>query len=137
MTIEAAGLEASSGWSAGVIEGFYGPPWTRAEREQLLVWMARFGLTTYLHAPKDDPHHRAVWRRPLPPAAVADLADLVDACRRRGIAFVWALHPALDIRYSSADDLAALIARLEQVAAVGGRDFAILFDDRLPASARN
>ena len=98
MTSEAAGREASSGWSAGVIEGFYGPPWTRAEREQLLDWMARFGLTTYLHAPKDDPHHRAVWRRPLPPAAVADLADLVDACRRRGIAFVWAIHPALDIR---------------------------------------
>jgi protein O-GlcNAcase/histone acetyltransferase len=129
MTSEATGREASSGWSAGVIEGFYGPPWTQAEREQLLDWMARFGLTTYLHAPKDDPHHRAVWRRPLPPAAVADLADLVDACRRRGIAFVWAIHPALDIRYSSADDLAALMARLEQVAAVGGRDFAILFDD--------
>jgi len=129
MTIDAAGREMSRGWSAGVIEGFYGPPWTKAERERLLDWMARFGLRTYLHAPKDDPHHRAVWRRPLPAGAVAELADLVAACASRGVDFVWAIHPGLDIRYSSADDLAALLARLEQVLAIGGRDFALLFDD--------
>lgn len=129
MKTDAAGRDASSGWSAGVIEGFYGPPWTRAEREELLDWMSRFGLRTYLHAPKDDPHHRAVWRRPLPAAAVAELADLVAACTRRGIDFVWAIHPGLDIRYSSAEDLRALLGRLEQVLAIGGRDFAILFDD--------
>ena len=29
----------------GVIEGFYGPPWSDAERRTLLDWMARFGLT--------------------------------------------------------------------------------------------
>lgn len=129
MKAEAAGPDASVGWSAGVIEGFYGPPWTKAERERLLDWMARFGLRTYLHAPKDDPHHRAVWRRPLPAAAAAELADLIAACRRRDVAFVWAIHPGLDIRYSSAADLAALVARMEQVVAAGGRDFAVLFDD--------
>jgi protein O-GlcNAcase/histone acetyltransferase len=129
MKAEPAASEATVGWSAGVIEGFYGPPWTTAERLRLLEWMDRFGLRTYLYAPKDDPHHRAVWRRPLSSAAVAELSDLVAACRRRDVAFVWAIHPGLDIRYSSGDDLAALLARLEQVAVVGGRDFAILFDD--------
>lgn len=129
MKAEASVPEATVGWSAGVIEGFYGPPWTTAERERLLEWMTRFGLRTYLHAPKDDPHHRAVWREPLPAAAVAELSDLIAACRRRDVAFVWAIHPGLDIRYSSGDDLAALVARLEQVVMAGGRDFAILFDD--------
>ena len=43
----------------GVIEGFYGPPWSDAERRTLLDWMARFGLGTWLYAPKDDPWHRA------------------------------------------------------------------------------
>jgi protein O-GlcNAcase / histone acetyltransferase len=122
-------MAVSRGWAAGVIEGFYGPPWTAAEREILLDWMVRFGLETYLHAPKDDPHHRAIWRQPLPPAAAADVAGLAAACRRRGVAFVFAIHPGLDICYASADDLAALVARLDQIVGLGGADFALLFDD--------
>jgi protein O-GlcNAcase/histone acetyltransferase len=122
-------MPATRGWAAGVIEGFYGTPWTHAERELLFDWMARFGLETYLHAPKDDPHHRAVWRRPLTGAAAAELAVLIRACEARGLSFVWALHPAVDIRYSSAADLAALVGRLGQILELGGRDFALLFDD--------
>jgi protein O-GlcNAcase/histone acetyltransferase len=122
-------MTAYRGWSAGVIEGFYGTPWTAAERERLLDWMAGFGLETYLHAPKDDPHHRAIWRRPLPPPAAAELAALIASCRRRGVSLAWAIHPGLDIRYASAADLDALLGRLAQVHDLGGRDFAVLFDD--------
>lgn len=122
-------MATSRGWAAGVIEGFYGPPWTAAERDCLFDWMVRFGLATYLHAPKDDPHHRAIWRQPLPPPAAAELAALIAACQSRGVSLVWAIHPGLDIRYASAADLAALIGRLEQVHDLGGCDFAILFDD--------
>ncbi len=45
---------------AGVIEGFYGQPWTQAERFELFDWMASWGLNTYLYAPKDDLKHRAL-----------------------------------------------------------------------------
>jgi len=47
---------------AGVIEGFYGQPWSQAERFELFDWMADWGLNTYLYAPKDDLKHRAIWR---------------------------------------------------------------------------
>ena len=127
-------------WSAGVIEGFYGPPWSRQERLTLFEWMERFGLRTYFYAPKDDPHHRSIWRQPLPAAAAADLGGLIADCGRRGIDIVWAIHPGLDIGYASADDLRLLMARLEQVAALGCRSFAVLFDDipgaLAPADAR-
>ena len=43
---------------AGVIEGFYGEPWSLAERFELFDWMAAWGLNTYLYAPKDDLKHR-------------------------------------------------------------------------------
>jgi protein O-GlcNAcase / histone acetyltransferase len=39
---------------AGVIEGFYGEPWSLAERFELFEWMADWGLNTYLYALKDD-----------------------------------------------------------------------------------
>jgi len=48
---------------SGVIEGFYGPPWTPAERHQLWDWMVRSGLNTYFYGPKDDLHQRAIWRQ--------------------------------------------------------------------------
>src|SRR5262245_29173716 len=46
----------------GVVEGFYGKPWTHGERTELFEWMAEWGLNTYLYAPKDDLKHRAIWR---------------------------------------------------------------------------
>ena len=54
--------QQTDGFLAGVIEGFYGQPWTGAERIQLFTWMATWGLNTYFYAPKDDLKHRALWR---------------------------------------------------------------------------
>ena len=53
-----------SSFLSGVIEGFYGQPWTASERLQLFDWMVAWGLGTYFYAPKDDLHHRALWREP-------------------------------------------------------------------------
>ena len=50
---------ADKDFLAGVIEGFYGAPWTRAERFALFDWMVAWKLNTYLYAPKDDLKHRA------------------------------------------------------------------------------
>ena len=50
---------------AGVIEGFYGQPWSQAERFELFDRMAAWGPNnTYFYAPKDDLKHRALWREP-------------------------------------------------------------------------
>ena len=116
-------------WSGGVIEGFYGRPWSESERDLICDWMQRFGLRTYFYAPKDDPHHRTIWREPLPADDASALAARIAACRSRGIDVVFAIHPGLDIRYASARDLALLTTRFEQVIGLGGRDFAVLFDD--------
>lgn len=113
----------------GVIEGFYGPPWSDAERRTLLDWMARFGLGTWLYAPKDDPWHRAAWREPYPAAEAARIAGLVADCRTRGIEFVWGVSPGLDIRHADPADGAALAARIDELVGLGCRAFALLLDD--------
>jgi protein O-GlcNAcase/histone acetyltransferase len=114
---------------SGVIEGFYGKPWTRAERIELFGWMARWGLNTYFYAPKDDLHHRALWREPYGAADAAELAQLVEACRQRNTHFVYALSPGLDIRYRDETELDRLYARFEQMVAIGCGHFSLLFDD--------
>jgi hypothetical protein len=42
----------------GMIEGFYGKPWTWEEREENVAWLARHGYRFYLYAPKADPFLR-------------------------------------------------------------------------------
>ena len=49
----------------GVIEGFYGPPWTWSARAEVLAWGYQRGLDLYLYGPKDDPLHRERWREPV------------------------------------------------------------------------
>jgi protein O-GlcNAcase/histone acetyltransferase len=113
----------------GVIEGFYGRPWSGAERLTLFGWMRDAGLVDYLHAPKDDPLHRSRWREPYDPAAAAGLGDLVASCHDHGLSFIWALSPGLDIRYASAVDVDHLLRRVGQVTDLGVGAVALLFDD--------
>lgn len=42
--------------------GFYGRPWNTYQRMELFTRMKKFGMNTYLYAPKDDVKHRAYWR---------------------------------------------------------------------------
>ena len=48
----------------GVIEGFYGAPWTHAARLDAVAFLAERGMNAYVYAPKDDPRHRTRWREP-------------------------------------------------------------------------
>jgi protein O-GlcNAcase/histone acetyltransferase len=112
-----------------VIEGFYGQPWTQAERLELLDWMAVWALNTYLYAPKDDLHQRAAWRELYPVQEAGKLKQLLQACHQRHLLFVYALSPGLDIRYADENDLEQLKKRFEQMLGLGCRHFSLLFDD--------
>ena len=120
---------ATTDFLAGVIEGFYGQPWTQAERFELFDWMADWGLNTYLYAPKDDLKHRALWREPYSAEEAEPLKELIHACRQRNLRFIYALSPGLDIRYSNETELNHLQKRFEQMIGLGCQNFALLFDD--------
>lgn len=115
--------------STGVIEGFYGPPWSHAQRLQAFEWMSAWGLNTYLYCPKDDLHHRAVWRLPYPTRDAETLGELVQVCHAHDLRFIYGLGPGLDIRYSDARDVERLRDRFAQMLGLGCRHFALLFDD--------
>ncbi|GIG35879.1 beta-N-acetylglucosaminidase domain-containing protein [Cellulomonas pakistanensis] len=115
--------------SAGVVEGFYGPPWRHDERLALLAAAPALGLDTYLYAPKDDPWHRERWREPYPDAELARLGELAARAAAAGVAFVWSVAPGLSMRYSDDEEHAALAAKAAQVRAAGAHDVWLLFDD--------
>lgn len=116
----------------GVVEGFYGRPWSAVQRRELFDWLKTSGLNAYMYAPKDDARHRAVWRERYDAREAAELGALVRDCRRRGVRFIYAISPGLDLRYAAPADLEALRSKLKQVHGLGVRDFAVLFDDINP-----
>jgi hypothetical protein len=113
----------------GVIEGFYGPPWSHAERLAHLEFSAEVGMTTFVYAPKDDPYHRALWREPYPDDELARLARLAARAGDLGLDFTYAIHPATSMRYSDDTEHETLAAKARQLLGAGVRSFALLFDD--------
>jgi hyaluronoglucosaminidase len=112
-----------------MIEGFYGPPWTQAERLDMIAFCGAVGLDTWAYAPKDDPYHRDRWREPYPEAELERLADLVAHAGRHRVRFAYAIAPGLDVCYSSDADFEALLAKLAQLRTIDVRHFQLLFDD--------
>jgi hyaluronoglucosaminidase len=117
----------------GVVEGFYGRPWTHAQRLDMIDFISRRGMNTFAYAPKDDPLLRRDWRSPYSGSQLERLSELVAACREHGVDFLFCLSPGLSMRYSSAADRAALAAKLDSVAALGVDFFGLLLDDIPPA----
>jgi protein O-GlcNAcase/histone acetyltransferase len=114
---------------SGVIEGFYGRPWTEAQRIEMMNWIKAAGMNLYVYAPKDDVKLRARWREPYTEAELAALARLVAAAKERGLTMMAALAPCLDITYSDPNELSHLLRRLDQFIALGLTHFALLYDD--------
>ncbi|XP_026745885.1 protein O-GlcNAcase isoform X2 [Trichoplusia ni] len=116
----------------GVVEGFYGRPWTTEQRKDLFQKLKKWGMDMYVYAPKDDYKHRAYWRELYTVEEAEHLTSLISAAKAQGIIFCYALSPGLDITYSSQKEITTLKRKLEQVSQFGCTCFALLFDDIEP-----
>ena len=113
----------------GVVEGFYGTPWTFEDRADILDFCRQNNLNSYIYAPKDDPYHRDKWRKPYPADKLNELRQLVALANKNRIRFIFAVSPGLDLNYKSDEDFRLLIRKLDTIYNIGVRDFAIFFDD--------
>ncbi|MEU7227665.1 beta-N-acetylglucosaminidase domain-containing protein [Streptomyces chrestomyceticus] len=113
----------------GVIEGFYGTPWSHAARLDQLDFYGAHKMNTYVYSPKDDPYLREKWRSPYPAEQLAQIKELVDRARARHVEFSYALSPGLSVCYSSDADLKALTGKFQALWDIGVRTFAVPLDD--------
>ncbi|MFI3244223.1 MAG: beta-N-acetylglucosaminidase domain-containing protein [Akkermansia sp.] len=117
----------------GVVEGYYGRPWSHDDRKQQIRFYARNKLNTYIWAPKDDPyHHGEDCRTAYPDDVAAQISELCELAAKNHVKFVWAIHPADTIDWEKEGgqpDLKALLTKLEQMYELGVRHFACFVDD--------
>ncbi|MEV4331704.1 beta-N-acetylglucosaminidase domain-containing protein [Streptomyces sp. NPDC049597] len=113
----------------GVIEGFYGTPWSHAARLDQLDFYGEHKMNIYVYSPKDDPYLRDKWREPYPASALARMEELVERAEQRHVDFTYALSPGLSVCYSSEADTRALIDKFRTMWDIGVRTFAVPLDD--------
>lgn len=113
----------------GVVEGFYGTPWSHEVRMSLIDTYGKYKMNTYLYGPKDDPYHSCPnWRLPYPEKELQNIKELIAACNRNRVDFVWAIHPGQDIKWNE-EDYQNLVNKFTWMYDLGVRSFAIFFDD--------
>ena len=119
----------------GFIEGYYGNPWSNADRAELMRYGGDLKLTQYFFAPKDDPYHNKKWRELYPEEKLAEIRELARVGNQSKTRYVWTIHPFMNnrIRFGNEahyqEDLATIKAKFTQLMKVGVREFGILADD--------
>ncbi|NUP14238.1 MAG: hypothetical protein HOW73_50025 [Polyangiaceae bacterium] len=125
----------------GVVEGFYGRPWSFGARKRIVRLLGDVGLDTYGYAPKSDPLHRARWWEPLGVDQLRAFEELASVARDAGVRIVYGIAPERlfggranlkpgstlgDARFEQ------LVARCVSLVARGIASFMLLFDDTWP-----
>ena len=113
----------------GVIEGFYGKPWSWVEREETVRFLAPHGFRFYIYAPKADPYLRRKWQEDHPPEIARRIAALSAACKSAGVRFGAGISPFEAYNDFNATAQSAFARKLAFLDSVGVADLAILFDD--------
>ncbi|WP_310727590.1 beta-N-acetylglucosaminidase domain-containing protein [Streptomyces sp. N2A] len=113
----------------GTTEGFYGQPWSQAQRLAQLDFMGRTKQNRYLYAPGDDPYRQARWRDPYPAKERAAFRTLAERARANHVTLGWALAPGQALCFSSQEDLRALRRKVDAMWALGVRSFQLQFQD--------
>ena len=116
----------------GVVEGFYGTPWSHKNRQDMLEFCGEQGLNAYIYAPKNDPYHKDRWREPYPKKEQKKLKELARTAGKHHVELIFAISPGQDLHYSGPEGIAdrkVMLEKLEAMHDLGIRRFAIFFDD--------
>ncbi|MFH1529886.1 MAG: beta-N-acetylglucosaminidase domain-containing protein [Pseudomonadota bacterium] len=114
---------------SGVVEGFYGVPWSWRERRNMLRHLAHLGLGVYLYGPKHDPRHRAEWRAPYTPEEMEEFSRLAALGASLGVRVFFGISPFIDWDSDGQKSYECLLGKLLEFQAVGFQAFVLLADD--------
>lgn len=112
----------------GLVEGYYGNPYSEADRMGLLKMFGELKMNVYIYGPKDDVYHKSKWRENYPEPQAQKIKEYVNAAKANKVEFVWAIHPGEDIQWNDADRK-NIVNKLKAMCGLGVRTFAVFWDD--------
>ncbi len=113
----------------GIIEGYFGRPWSWEDREAVAAALAPHGYAFFWYAPKADAFLRRRWTEPLPLEHARALGRFAESCHANGLTFGVGLSPYEAWTHFDAAARASLKAKIADLDALGLDALCILFDD--------
>ncbi|SHJ87485.1 hyaluronoglucosaminidase [Clostridium cavendishii DSM 21758] len=113
----------------GIIEGFYGKPWSFKDRFKAVDFLIENRMNTYMYAPKDDKYHRELWREEYPQDMYEEIKKLKKYSDNNLIDFYYCLSPGNDIDVTLKEDIDSVLRKIKAMLDIGVKDFALLMDD--------
>lgn len=110
----------------GVIEGYYGNPWSHEDCLDMYEFFDRTKMNTFIYGPKNDEYHKSKWAEPYPEDQAAKLSELAREGLKHKVHFTWAIHPSNAIE---GDNMQKALSKLNKMYDLGIRRFAVFFDD--------
>lgn len=125
----------------GIIEGYYGVPYTAEVTKDLFRFMARYKMNTYMYGAKSDPYHSLYWSDPYP-TSISDeqlrigyltqdmMRDITSVAHATKVNFIWAIHPGK--AFADPNDhevLDKIMSKFESMHGLGVRQFGVFVDD--------
>ena len=123
----------------GLVEGYYGYPYSQNVKKDLMRFMMRMKMNTYLYGAKSDPYHSEYWGKPYPQTVTEEqeqngwlsedmMRDVCETSAATKVNFIWAIHPGNNFLYSNTviDDI---MGKFEKMHALGVRQFGVFVDD--------
>lgn len=125
--------------SRGLVEGYYGYPYTIAVKKDLMRFMMRYKMNTYLYGAKSDPYHSQYWKQPYPTTLTDEqikngwlsqdmVKEISKVSAETKVNFIWAIHPGNDFTGSNTV-ISDIMGKFEKMYALGVRQFAVFVDD--------
>ncbi|PCI37421.1 MAG: hypothetical protein COB53_06570 [Elusimicrobia bacterium] len=124
------GAEAAQ-TNRGVLEGFYGRPWSWSARRSMVRWMGKNGFNLFVLAPKDDWAHRLRWRDPLTREYFEGLSSLMAEAKIAGVRVAWGLQPR-GAGWEKGIEVRAAVNKIVGVVDHGVDEIVLAFDDLEP-----
>lgn len=112
-----------------VIEGFFGRQWSWQVRYDYADFLARYGFSGYIYAPKGDTYLRNDADKPWPRSTMIQLSRLREHYHHMGLHFGVGLSPIRLLHDSSISAKRRVWQKIEQINALNVDILCILFDD--------
>ena len=113
----------------GIVEGFYGTPWSDGDRVHAAQRLQSLGGKFYIYAPKGDPFLRKRWTEAMPRANADALQRFGKTLEAHSLEFGVGLSPYELYRSFDHQTKKTLETKLEEIQALGVKHLALLFDD--------
>ena len=123
----------------GLVEGYYGYPYSLSVKKDLMRFMMRMKMNTYLYGAKSDPYHSEYWAQAYPKSVTTQqeengwlsqdmMREVCETSAATKVNFIWAIHPGNNFLGSSTV-VKDIMGKFEKMHELGVRQFGVFVDD--------